>query len=227
MALEIENHLSLYGNERLYVNQLLMDLRFLIVNQKFHQALNIYHLLFIVFVYQTLLKARVWRPRKFKGALIGFNYRDLRRDEVLTTTSAFTFSKMQERSVMDYLAIFDVKPDCISQCKGLVDERNERSHANGIFLNDETLFNQMTDQYDELAQAIHSKTALHIIRPIKEFIAGISRGYTLTKNDVELSLVQPNYLSYADLQSVEKSIRGTRTVVHRKILKILRDDFAV
>ena len=225
MALEIENYLSLYGNERGYVDQLLVDLYFLIANQKFHQALNTYHLLFMVFIYQTLLKARVWRPRKFKGALIGFNHRELRRDEVLTTTSAFTFSKIQERSVMDYLAIFDVDSVCIGLCKEQVDERNDRSHANGVFLSDEILFNQATEQYDSIANSIQIKSSRHLARPISGFADIFPRGYALTKNDVELSLIQPNYLSSADLVCVRKSIRGMRGAIYRQLRVVIDNEF--
>ncbi len=227
MELEINNHLSLYGNERVYVDQLRDDLNFLVANQRFHHALNIYHLLFMVFIYQILLKSRIWRPRKFRGALIGFNHRDLRRDEVLTTTSAFTFSKINERSVVDYLAIFDAKSDCISQCKELVDQRNERCHANGIFLDNERNFTEKTDLYDELAKEVQSKTAKYITQPLQEFSRSFPKGYTLTKNDIELSLIQPNYLSYSDLQRIEKSIKGTKTATHQQIKRILKEDFGV
>lgn len=225
MALDIENYLSLYGNERTYVDQLLIDLHFLIANQKFHFALNVYHLLFMVFIYQTLLKASVWRPRKFKGALIAFSHRDLQREDMLTTTTAFIFSKLPERSVMDYLAIFDMDKNCISKCKDCVDERNDRSHANGLFLDSELLFNQMIEQYDSLAKSIQSKTVRHMARSTMIFARMFPRGYVIAKNDIELSLIQPNYLSSTDLICLRKSIRGIRGTIYKRLKVLLDKEF--
>ena len=199
MDQDIGVYVSTTGNETAYTNPLLTGLYFLIENGKYHHALNAYHLLFMTFIYQTLLKARSWRPRKFNNSLIPFSHRELSRAVLLTSTSCFIFSKINERSIFDYLAIFDVRDSLIAKCKKLVDNRNERSHANGHYESDESLFSDKIGRYNELCFSIHSKTCSFLGKIFADFIADLSRNTELTDDDLELYLVTPNYLSSADL----------------------------
>lgn len=222
----VENYLSLQGNENAYTSQLLEDFYFLIEHEHFHQALNVYHLLFMTVIYQTILKAREWRKQKFKDATILIYNRYITRDQMLETNLAFDFSRIAERTFMEYLKLFDANPELVKECKELVKERNERSHANGYYFSDELLFEEMTAKYDTIFAQIHSLYNKYLMKVLEKFLDGLGRGADVTRNDLEFDLILPHKLSLSDLASL-REIATLRRKAHRQIREILAEDYDI
>ena len=196
---EIENFLGLHGSENAYTTQLLEDFYFLVEHEHYHQALNVYHLLFMTVVYQTVLKAREWRKQKFEDATILVSHRDLKRAHMLETTLAFDFSKIPESSFMNYLKLFDADKILIGDCKKLVKDRNERSHANGNYLTNAYVFETTITDYDRVLGRIHTLYRDFLEEVLGDYLRDLGNDLDMTRDDLELYLISPQKLSLSDL----------------------------
>ncbi len=223
---EIDKYLALHGSENAYTSQLLEDLNFFIDNEYYHYALNIYHLLFMTVVYQTVLKAREWRRRKFENATILIYYRDLSRDKMLDTSQAFDFSKIPERSFMNFLKLFDADDNLVQDCKRLVDDRNERSHANGNYFSNAILFEELIGKYDEILSRIHIFYKKYLLQVLKIYVDNLNPSSSVTRDDLELDLILSNKLNLLDLSCL-KEICCSKRKIHKQIRQILDNDYGL
>lgn len=222
---EIEKYLALHGSENAYTSQLLEDFYFLKEYKHYYQALNIYHLLFMTFIYQTVLKAREWRRNKFEDATILINFpRDLSREKILETSQAFDFSLIPERTFMQYLRLFDADDNLIGDCKKLVDDRNERSHANGNYVTDEYLFEKKINQYDNVLSRIHSLYKTFLVEILNTYLTDLEEDINISRDDLELYLISPQKLSLVDLQCL-LGLCGNGNTNHENIKNILIEDY--
>lgn len=225
--MEIEKYLALHGNENAYTAQLLEDLAFLVEREKYHLALNVYHWLFMTAIYQTILKARSWRRRKYVDALISFTSRgNLKRSEMLETLSSFSLSKLSESHIFEYLRLFDAPDDLIKDCKNLVKNRNERSHANGNYLLEAEIFEETIRRYDNALAKVHLQTTRYLPRILTRFIEDVPVRVDITRDDLELELISPHRLNRADLVCLTE-ICSTRRKAHRQIRAIVREEYRV
>ncbi|TAK11912.1 MAG: hypothetical protein EPO32_10375 [Anaerolineae bacterium] len=224
--MEVERYLSLYGSENAYTSQLIEDLYFLIQNEHYHQALNVYHLLFMTVVYQTVLKARDWRTQKFEDATILINDRDLSRKEMLAATSAFDFSKIPESRFMEFLRLFDADDTLIGDCKKLVKDRNDRSHANGNYFSDSQLFEDKIIEYDRIMERIQNLYRDYLTEIFNEYLHDLEGDEAVTRNDLELYLMTPHKLSIFDLECMY-DLCDSALKSHTEIKGILQLDYGI
>lgn len=223
---EIERYLALHGSEVSYTSQLFEDFLFLAGHEYYHQALNIYHLLFMTVIYQTIIKAREWRTRKFKDATILVNDRNFSRDEVLKTNLAFDFSIFRESRFIEFLRLFDADNQLIGDCKKMVKDRNERSHANGNYFSEANLFEEAIAEYDRLLARISElyNEYLHVF--FDEHLENIGNEDTVTRDDLELGLISPQKLSLSDLSHLHLLCESDLSM-HICIRSILEDDYGI
>src|SRR5579859_3436448 len=87
-----------------------------------------YHMLAMSFVYFNIWQIKQARPEQFEMGLIGFA-----RDEktLLTATSPFVFSTVNERTILRFLKLIACDNGKIGTYVKLVDDRNETAHSNG------------------------------------------------------------------------------------------------
>ena len=96
---------------------------------KYHFAFLGYHMLMMSFVYFKVWQTRESCPVDFEKGLIGFARDDDRKS--LRDASPFTFSKVNERSILQLLKLIGCEESNIGNYKKFVDDRNDTAHANG------------------------------------------------------------------------------------------------
>jgi hypothetical protein len=95
---------------------------------KYQFAFLAYHMLTMSFVYFNIWQIKQAWPDDFAKGLIGFA-----RDEnnLLTATSPFVFSSVNERTILRFLKLIACDNAKIGTYAKLVDDRNETAHPNG------------------------------------------------------------------------------------------------
>ena len=95
---------------------------------KYQFAFLAYHMLMMSFVYFNIWQIKQTRPDDFEKGLIGFG-----RDEnaLVQATSPFSFSIVNERTILRFLKLIACDNSKIGVYAKLVDDRNDTTHANG------------------------------------------------------------------------------------------------
>lgn len=229
MNLPLPSYLSLrYESEveKEYISGLVYQFEMARDIGSYHLALFAYHLLFMVFIYQTILKCRIWKINEFSLALTFFSAD--KRKEYAETNSVYTFSEIPERSIFEFLNLFQSCEETVSKCKkNIIDYRNNNlGHAN-LFLVSEEEFNKKTEEYDQISGEIHDLTQKELSKIFSEYISSIEPDEETTKDDLELNLIIPNRLSDQDLEKLAIECKIKPTLQKEKISKIIQDDFGV
>jgi len=169
---------------------------------KYQFAFLAYHMLTMSFVYFKIWQIRQTNPKDFVKGLIGFA-KDIEKN-LLTATSPFGFSTVNERSILRLLKLIDCDNGKIGTYAKLVDVRNDTAHANGnIFFS------------TEHAMEVKITEVLRVVREIqgysKDIIEDRYRKFLLENYDVEKReypnsadqireiLVHESYLSQEDI----------------------------
>ena len=221
---EVNNYLALYGSEITYTSKLIEDFDLLVDHEIFHHALNIYHYLFMTVLYQTIFKIRECRKEKFEDATILISYRDLPRQKILETSLAFDFSNINERSFMDFLRLLDADENLVRDCKRLVNDRNDRSHANGNYFSDIVLFEEKISKYDNVLCRVHDFSKKFIVLIMKMYMDGLNSKSEITIDDLEIELLTPYRLSIADLFCFN-TIYNLRLKSNRLVKQIIDENY--
>ncbi len=95
---------------------------------KYQFAFLAYHMLTMSFIYFNIWQIRQAKPDDFAKGLIGFA-----RDEasLLSATSPFVFSTVNERTVLRLLKLIGCDNCMVGTYAKLVDDRNDAAHPNG------------------------------------------------------------------------------------------------
>ncbi len=99
-------------------------------NQKYQFAFFAYHMLTMSFIYFNIWQIKQTEPSDFEKAMIGFT-----KDQekvLLSATSPFTLWQINESSVMRFLKLIGCDNEKVGNYAGLVKERNNTAHTNGI-----------------------------------------------------------------------------------------------
>jgi len=223
---KISNYLALSGSENSYSSKLLDDFYYLSNNKYYHYALNIYHNLFMLVLYQSILKTREFNKEKFGIAVLLLHFDNLSRNKMLDTTSAFDFSIIHEKRIVEFLKLLDADNNLVNDCKKLVEDRNKRSHANGYYFSDEALFEEQINKYDDVLFRIHSLLCEYLLQVMDNYINGLDSKSEITKDDLEIYFITPFKLNLNDLQYISKKCNPRRKI-QRQIKDILDEDFGV
>lgn len=192
----------------------------------YHLALFAYHLLFMVFIYQTIYKAKLWKPEQYNLAFLAKPADERKR--YLETKSIYAFAEMNERSVFELLNLFMVCDPTVSKCKKqIVDYRNNNlGHANLYIVSEKEFENKITE-YDQVASEIHELTHNELSKIFAEYFESVDPEIVQTKDDIEINLIVPNRLSDKDIESFASECLITPDFKKERVTIILRDDFGV
>lgn len=194
-------------------------------NGSFHLALFAYHLLFMIFIYQTVYKAKLWKPEQFSIAFITSPLD--KRKLYLETKSAYGFVEIPERTIFGLLSLFKECEGTISKCKKIIDYRNNNlGHATPYIISLEE-FESKVEEYDQTALDIHQLTREELTKVFGSYFIAIGPEYEQTRDDIEIMLIAPNRMSDKDLESFASECLVTPNAKKEKASKILQDDFGI
>ncbi len=195
-------------------------------SDSYHLALFAYHLIFMIFIYQTIYKAKIWKPQQFATALITLSADERRR--YLQTKSVYAFVEIKERSIFELLNLFEACEPVVSRCKkNIIDYRNRNlGHAN-MYIVSENEFENKIDEYNQIALEIHKLTHENILDAFEDYFKLIDYTLEQTADDFEINLIVPNRMSLIDLGILAENCLASDLLKKKEILKILQDDFSI
>lgn len=88
-----------------------------------------YHMLYMSFVYFSVWQIKLMRPKDFENATI---FVPDKERSIVTATSPFTFSIINERSIFRFLKLIGCEDQHTGSFARLVKDRNELAHSNGL-----------------------------------------------------------------------------------------------
>lgn len=212
--------------EQKYITGLIDQFEYAKMTKSYHLALFACHLIFMIFVYQTIYKAKLWKPKQFSLAFTT-SPAD-KRKQYIETTSIYAFVEIPERTVFELLNLFKECEMVVSKCKKqTVDYRNNNlGHAN-LYIVSEEEFNNKIEEYEQIALEVHRLTHNELDKIFDEYLKSMDTEIELTRDDMEIDLIGPNRLSDKDLESLASECLITTDLKKKQISKILQDDFGV
>lgn len=171
-------------------------------NGKFQFAFLAYHMLMMSFVYFNIWQIKQTRPDDFEKALVGFA-----RDEgsLVGATSPFSFSVVNERTVLRFLKLIACDNSQIGTYAKLVDVRNDTAHPNGnIFFKTQTEIDLQIRQVIRAVEEIQAYSRPVISRCYQGFLLqshnSEEREYLDTEDQIREVLIHANYMSRKDVE---------------------------
>ncbi len=169
---------------------------------KYQFAFLAYHMLTMSFVYFNIWQIKLIKPEGFATALIGFG-KDMEK-ELLEATSPFTFSVVNESSVMRFLKLIQCDNAKIGAYTKLVKDRNETAHSNGnIFYSSEDELAAKVRDILRLVGEIQGHSAGIIVEGYRKFLSESAdpdeREHIEVHDQVREVLIHESYMSLADL----------------------------
>ena len=169
---------------------------------KYQFAFLAYHMLTMSFVYFNIWQIRQSRPEDFEKGLIGFS-RDIEKN-LLTATSPFGFSTVNERSILRLLKLIACDNGKIGSYAKLVDDRNEAAHSNGnIFFSTQAALERKVHEILRVVDEIQSHSKPVIECYYREFLLQNhdqeEREYPDAADQIREVLIHDNYLSQEDI----------------------------
>ena len=174
---------------------------------KYQFAFLAYHMLTMCFVYFNIWQIKLIKPEGFATALIGFG-KDMEK-ELLEATSPFTFSVVNESSVMRFLKLIQCDNAKIGAYTKLVKDRNETAHSNGnIFYSFEDELAAKVRDILRLVSEIQGHSEAIIVEGYIKFLSESAnpeeRFYLDASDQVREILIHESYMSLIDLDFCAK-----------------------
>ena len=169
---------------------------------RYQFAFLTYHMLMMSFVYFNIWQIKLALPNDFQKSLIGFA-RD--ENDLLKATSPFSFSIVNERTVLRFLRLIGCANDRIRLYASLVDDRNKATHSNGsiLFRTQDTVdirIRQVLHAVEEIQT--HSQPIIHSC--YREFLLQShnpnEREYLDPEDQIREVLIHGNYMSRKDIE---------------------------
>lgn len=170
-------------------------------NGKYQFAMLAYHMLYMSFVYFSVWQIKKSRPEDFAKAVI-FQQKE---KELLSATSPFTFSELQERSIFKFLRLAGCEQQHIGKFAKLVDERNEIAHSNGnIYFSDRAAADRKIETILQQVDAIQNHMQPVIYDCLRSFLleswSPDEREYADPSDQIREALLHTNYFSQKDIE---------------------------
>jgi len=177
------------------------------VSGKYQFAFLAYHMLTMCFVYFNIWQIKLIKPEGFATALIGFG-KDMEK-ELLEATSPFTFSIVNESSVMRFLKLIQCDNAKIGTYTKLVKDRNETAHSNGnIFFSFEDELAAKVRDILRLVSEIQGHSEAIIVEGYKRFLCDSAdpeeREHIDVHDQIREVLIHESYMSLIDLDFCAK-----------------------
>ena len=169
---------------------------------KYQFAFLAYHMLTMSFVYFNIWQIKRTRPQDFAMGLIGFA-----RDEtnLLSATSPFAFSTVNERTVLRFLKLLACDNSKIATYAKLVEDRNDAAHSNGnIFYSTQAALDLKITEILRVVDEIQCYSKPVIEHCYREFLLQNhdpdGREYPDAADQIREVLIHANYLSQRDIE---------------------------
>ena len=169
---------------------------------KYQFAFLAYHLLMMSFVYFNIWQIKQTRPDDFEKGVIGFPREER---ELLQATSPFTFSILNESSVLRLLKLIGCDNSDIGEYLALVRDRNDAAHSNGnIFSGTQPEIDAKIRQVLRAVEGIQHHSQPVINRCYEEFLLqshdADAREYLDAEDQIREVLIHGNFLSQKDIE---------------------------
>lgn len=168
---------------------------------KYQFAMLAFHMLYMSYVYFSVWQIKQAKPEAFTHAVL-FQQKE---KELLTASSPFTFSEVNERSIFKFLRLAGCESQHIGKFQKLVDQRNEIAHPNGnIFFSDRSTANQRIEEVMQQIRGIqaHMTTVLHtcLMQFLRDSANPDEREISDIEDHAEINFLHKNYLSRKDIE---------------------------
>ncbi len=170
---------------------------------KYQFAFLAYHMLTMSSVYFNIWQIRQARPKDFEMGLIGFG-RDIEKN-LLEATSPFSFSTVNERSILRLLKLIACDNGKIGTYAKLVDDRNDTAHPNGhIFFSTQDALDTKIAEILRVVDEIQGYSRCVIEQAYRAFLLNNydaeEREYPDAADQIREVLIHENYLSQKDIE---------------------------
>lgn len=202
-------------------------------NKKYQFAFLAYHMLTMSFVYFNIWQIKQNEPEDFKKGLIGFS-KEIEKD-LLEASSPFSFSIVNEGSILRLLKLIECDNSKIGSYTKLVKDRNASAHPNGnIFFNDSISLNQKIAEILRVVAEIqkHSKSVIeHCYQNfLIEGCEPDNREYIDAKDQIREALIHQNYFSKKDIEiclnfDITNIREGSEIEKIQKLHKVLKSEY--
>lgn len=169
---------------------------------KYQFAFLAYHMLTMSFIYFNIWQIKQTRPDDFAKGLIGFA-----RDEnsLLTATSPFVFSTVNERTIVRFLKLIACDNAKIGTYIKLVDDRNDTAHSNGnIFFSTQAAIDTKITEILRVVGEIQTHSKPMIEHCYRKFLLQNhdpeEREYPDPRDQIKEVLIHGNYMSQKDIE---------------------------
>lgn len=168
---------------------------------KYQFAMLAFHMLYMSYVYFSVWQIKQAKPEAFTHAVL-FQQKE---KELLTASSPFTFSEVNERSIFKFLRLAGCEIQHIGKFQKLVDQRNKIAHPNGnIFFSDQATADQRIEEVMQQVREIqaHMQLVLHscLLQFIRENSNPDEREISDINDHIEMSFLHKHYLSRKDIE---------------------------
>jgi hypothetical protein len=187
-------------------------------NDKFQFSFMAYHLIFMTYAYFQIWKIYNGNIDDFKKSCLGFdkldtliaeleerNVKNIEDSRPLEMLYPFSFSEINERTIMIFFKLIGCDKSKIGRYKKVVDERNEIAHANGklIFVAAENL-DKKTNEILLLVEEIQRHSTSVLDHCFTQFLIDSSdpedREFYDPIDQLNEILINSNYLSKKDIE---------------------------
>jgi hypothetical protein len=169
---------------------------------KYQFAMLAFHMLYMSYVYFSVWQIKQAKPEAFTHAVL-FQQKE---KELLTASSPFTFSEVNERSIFKFLRLAGCENQHIGKFQKLVDQRNEIAHPNGnIFFSDQATADQRIEEVMQQIRGIqaHMPSVLHacLLQFLRDSANPDEREIADSEVHVEMNFLHKHYLSRKDIEA--------------------------
>ncbi|MEI7188551.1 hypothetical protein [Dickeya dianthicola] len=204
-ALEIHDYLPLAypsAGEGEYIRFVWEAFESNYVAGKYQFAMLAFHMLYMSYVYFSVWQIKQAKPEAFTHAVL-FQQKE---KELLTASSPFTFSEVNERSIFKFLRLAGCESQHIGKFQQLVDQRNEIAHSNGnIFFSVQATADQRIEEVMQQIRGIqaHIPSVLHacLLQFLHDSANPDEREIADSEVHVEMNFLHKHYLSRKDIEA--------------------------
>ena len=204
-ALEIHDYLPLAypsAGEGEYIRFVWEAFESNYVAGKYQFAMLAFHMLYMSYVYFSVWQIKQAKPEAFTHAVL-FQQKE---KELLTASSPFTFSEVNERSIFKFLRLAGCENQHIGKFQKLVDQRNEIAHPNGnIFFSDQATADQRIEEVMQQIRGIqaHMSSVLRacLLQFLRDSANPDEREIADSEVHVEMNFLHKHYLSRKDIEA--------------------------
>jgi hypothetical protein len=200
---------------------------------KYQFAMLAFHMLYMSYVYFSVWRIKQAKPEAFTHAVL-FQQKE---KELLTASSPFTFSEVNERSIFKFLRLAGCENQHIGKFQRLVDQRNEIAHPNGnIFFSDQATADQRIEEVMQQIRGIqtHMPSVLHacLLQFLHDSANPDEREIADSEVHVEINFLHKHYLSRKDIEAClacdlsefdDSPFRGEVQVLVQELQKKMED----